>query len=355
MKFRGGGATRKTGSCCGLLIRHSGSYPESINVDRNRLRLGDRSDECGQITHSFRHPEVESGSINEHKTLVMQNLFHHPDKILKQVQNDSADKSFVLSTIKQNILRHEEMTDKSNRKAAFTMAEVLITLGIIGIVAAMTLPALIQKHQKNLAVNQLKVAYSKLSNAILMAEADYGEAKYWTYFDDSLSVSDNSWNWANRYLVPYLKNLNVYRDSKLHGCKNITYKKIDGSTMECTSVVGFCSVCGSAGGNNMTQIHLADGTIIIPLVRKTGNEEYGYNTSQVEIDIDTNGYKGPNTWGKDVFRLQMNQYTNYRLWGGSAYTHTRSVMLRQCINESVYGCAGVIMADGWEIKDDYPW
>lgn len=238
---------------------------------------------------------------------------------------------------------------------AFTMAEVLITLGIIGIVAAMTLPSLIQKHQKNLAVNQLKVAYSKLYNAILMAESDYGETKYWTYFDDSLSVSDNSWNWANRYLVPYLKNLNVYRDSKLHGCKNITYKKIDGSTMECTSVVGFCSVCGSAQGNNMTQIHLADGTIIIPLVRKTGNEENGYNTSQVEIDIDTNGYKGPNTWGKDIFRFVMGNTTSYRLLGASADNHTRSVMLRQCINESVYGCAGVIMADGWEIKDDYPW
>ena len=40
IEIQGGGATRKTGSCCGLLIRHSGSYPESINVDRNKLRLG---------------------------------------------------------------------------------------------------------------------------------------------------------------------------------------------------------------------------------------------------------------------------------------------------------------------------
>ena len=40
--------------------------------------------------------------------------------------------------------------------AAFTLAEVLITLGIIGIVAAMTLPALVGKYQKVQTVNQLK-------------------------------------------------------------------------------------------------------------------------------------------------------------------------------------------------------
>ena len=37
----------------------------------------------------------DSESIDEHKTFVMLNLFHHPNKILNQVQNDSADKSFV--------------------------------------------------------------------------------------------------------------------------------------------------------------------------------------------------------------------------------------------------------------------
>ena len=50
---------------------------------------------------------------------------------------------------------------KNNNKA-FTLAEVLITLGIIGIIAAMTLPSLIQKQQKKMAANQLKVMYSDI-------------------------------------------------------------------------------------------------------------------------------------------------------------------------------------------------
>ena len=51
---------------------------------------------------------------------------------------------------------------------AFTMAEVLITLGIIGIVAAMTLPALVAKYQKNVTSNRLKKniqLYHRLSTA----------------------------------------------------------------------------------------------------------------------------------------------------------------------------------------------
>ena len=101
---------------------------------------------------------------------------------------------------------------------------------------------------------------------------------------------------------------------------------------------------------NMTQILLVDGTIVIVMVRKTSTN------TQVEIDIDTNGYKGPNTWGKDIFRLQMSSSTQYRLLGAPYYGIKRDTALRLCINEiGVFSCAAVIMGDGWEIKDDYPW
>ena len=56
-------------------------------------------------------------------------------------------------------------------KKAFTLAEVLITLGVIGVVAAMTLPSLIQKHNEKVIVTQLKKVYSTFSQAYKMAEA----------------------------------------------------------------------------------------------------------------------------------------------------------------------------------------
>lgn len=49
---------------------------------------------------------------------------------------------------------------------AFTLAEVLITLGIIGVVAALTLPSLIQNHKEKVTIVRLKQAYSLFSTAV---------------------------------------------------------------------------------------------------------------------------------------------------------------------------------------------
>ena len=59
-------------------------------------------------------------------------------------------------------------------KKAFTLAEVLITLGIIGIVAAMTIPIIMQSAQDLELKNQFKKAYSELSNALVAVRAELG-------------------------------------------------------------------------------------------------------------------------------------------------------------------------------------
>lgn len=59
-------------------------------------------------------------------------------------------------------------------KKSFTMAEVLITLGIIGIIAAMTLPALINKYDLYVRQQQFKKAYATLSNALQRADFELG-------------------------------------------------------------------------------------------------------------------------------------------------------------------------------------
>lgn len=48
------------------------------------------------------------------------------------------------------------MFDKFNKAKAFTLSEVLITLGIIGIIAAMTLPSLVGRYQEKVTVTRLK-------------------------------------------------------------------------------------------------------------------------------------------------------------------------------------------------------
>ncbi len=62
---------------------------------------------------------------------------------------------------------------------AFTLAEVLITLGIIGVVAAMTIPNLIQSNFEKRTVTILRETQSILSQAIRMAEEEYGDVSGW--------------------------------------------------------------------------------------------------------------------------------------------------------------------------------
>ena len=59
-------------------------------------------------------------------------------------------------------------------KKAFTLAEVLITLGIIGVVATMTIPTLLTNHQKKQTAIKLQKAYAEIYQALKLTEADHG-------------------------------------------------------------------------------------------------------------------------------------------------------------------------------------
>ena len=67
----------------------------------------------------------------------------------------------------------------SSYNKGFTLAEVLITLGIIGVVAAMTMPVLIANHKKNVTVTKLKRSYNILSNVFVRAQVDFGDVINW--------------------------------------------------------------------------------------------------------------------------------------------------------------------------------
>lgn len=238
---------------------------------------------------------------------------------------------------------------------AFTLAEVLVTLGIIGVVSALTIPSLISRHQKQTSITQLKTAYSILYNAFNMAVLDHGEIDNWSMLQEELGAKSSE-EFVKAYLQPYIKNVEVYHSDHLVNCKNITYRNMDGSIARCNSVKGFCETCLSGGGGtNMSQLHMANGMIIVVLTR--------YN-EYAEIFIDTNGYKGPNTWGKDVFKLELrkpslaskscSQYSLSVPFGNIC--HSRDWHIENgCNKNSQTECGSIIIYDNWQMKEDYPW
>ena len=176
-------------------------------------------------------------------------------------------------------------------KNAFTLAELLIVLGIIGIVAALTMPALIASHKEKETVTRLKKAYSTLSNAYNLAIAENSTPDNWNLIGacDPQGVE----NMMNK-LVPYL---NVTKNcGRNKGCfPNVIYKNLNNTDYYNINT----NIC-------FARIILTDGTIIASYVNSadcTTGEGSSTELQQIcgTFWIDTNGFKPPNTMGKDLF------------------------------------------------------
>ena len=77
-----------------------------------------------------------------------------------------------------------EFKKNINKHNAFTLAEVLVTLAIIGVVAALTIPNLMKNYQKHVTVSKLKSAYGMLSRILQTAEVRHGSIASWQSVQD---------------------------------------------------------------------------------------------------------------------------------------------------------------------------
>ncbi len=214
----------------------------------------------------------------------------------------------------------------SNKSFGFTLAEVLITLGIIGIVAALTMPTLIANHKKKTTATKVKKAYSVISQALTSAQLDYGGMENWEYLsftDDKVEERSNaSKMFAETYLKPYVNSIK-YEESCT---KEINNKYL----------------------TNKPQIYLSDGTSIIV---NTG--------SCYDIFVDINGDQIPNEGGRDIFvfylcksgRAQTPKLYAYANRTDKSRDELKSLCLSDLFHQS---CTGLLELDGWEFKSDYP-
>lgn len=173
------------------------------------------------------------------------------------------------------------------KNKAFTLAEVLITLGIIGIVASLTVPTIIQKQKEAATIAALKKVYSTLSNAYTMAMQDNGEIKYWG------AVLDDG---ANSKLL--LDKLAVYMNVQ-QNCGNsvgcfapVFYKTLNGGSDNYRSL-NSTTAC--------SKLMLNDGTSV--MLDITGSLKEAF------VVVDVNGFKNPNQFGVDtfVFKISANK------------------------------------------------
>ena len=99
------------------------------------------------------------------------------------------------------------------RMTAFTLAEVLITLAIIGIVAALTIPGLMTNYKKHKIESKLSKAVSTINQVIKQSEAENGEMETW---DKTLTPVQ----YIDKYIRPYVKINQICEGQGSCGFKN---------------------------------------------------------------------------------------------------------------------------------------
>lgn len=227
----------------------------------------------------------------------------------------------------------------------FTLAEVLITLGIIGVVAALTMPALIANHKKTVVETRLAKFYSTINQAIIRSEADNGSKEFWDtletgYENDDDGNEDISASkvspWFERYLKPYLQ---------------LTEYKVDGNSEG--------KVLAYFADGSMTMIS-GSSFIFYPNAKDYERLE---NEGTVSRNKNMSGTKYFTFFFKPYDNSSINKYHFNK--GVEPYKYewdgTREMLLNNgtigckenVSNERAY-CTALIQMNGWKIPKDYP-
>ena len=239
----------------------------------------------------------------------------------------------------------------------FTLAEVLITLGVIGVVAAMTLPTLIHNYQKMVWVNQLKKSYSTLEQGFQKMMADEGvdrlsDVSFISNLETDCMYGDNSdaCKPFNEGLKRYFKGdwgKFTQKVCNLNNKNACDYNPED---------IYLSMPDGAQVGFNYSLNLLTDS--VCQNIKANGGHMCG---AFGWLNIDINGPKGPNVYGRDNFGFYISE--NGKLYGyGSKDAHLYNnlgnisgyVMGNDCTEGSSItgvGCTGYIIENGW--KMDY--
>ncbi len=181
-----------------------------------------------------------------------------------------------------------------NMKKAFTLAEVLITLVVVGVIATITIPTLQVNYTENEKRAKVKKTYSVLSQAMLRIKGTGADMSF-----DEIDGSQQAINdWYNTYMAPYLITQKVCYSTA--GCWN------EGDTYWLNGLVQSWNRTGIGLGSDIVTAVLNDGTFICidgfsahDMWNVFGTNVPGEAGFVVYFDI--NGPRKPNTIGKDIF------------------------------------------------------
>ncbi len=291
------------------------------NLQKNRAGCTEE----GFINNNNCHHELCSGSCHRQK---YSGICNQKTNVGQKAKHTLMS---VLSSKRRFVMKIQRLSLPG--KAAFTLAEVLITLGIIGVVAAMTLPGLITEYRHKTLETGLARFYSVINQALNASAIDNGDPKYWNY-------TDNSCEFYKTYLAKYLKT----------------------TSYEC----GFYNGKSKVNDERFVGIYFPSGDMAVfsygskfIYILKAKKYYYAYNALISGSELDKR-----ELYGRELFVFELRDpnnegyYYEIKKYGvepfGSRRRYSREESLQRCIQNPAM-CVEVIRRNGWKIPDNYPY
>ena len=226
------------------------------------------------------------------------------------------------------------------KKQGFTLAEVLVTLGILGVIGALTLPALLNDTEKNTWVNQLKSGKNILTNGFAQMMAIQGANK----LDDT-----ELWN---NIVTSEIKSKNYAVKAEM--AKYFTIDSMEDNALPSGLKVYDIFSKQSSLLNNTVRFKLSNSMTVNMVF-------YPYNTNRKSVSdcstiksnggsmcnyvaniyLDVNGNKKPNVIGKDIYNFYLSDDGRLFPYGGNdlyQYNNTE-VWKTKCSDKTIKaGC-----------------
>ncbi len=224
----------------------------------------------------------------------------------------------------------------------FTLSEILITLGIVGIVAVLTVPGVMRNYQNRLYTAQLEKIYAQLSDAAQAIMTDeHVDNFYETTAGGALNAecltngncTQGLGYFFNNYLKTVKKNC-ANGDDKCVFTDNTTYKTVGGDNVNglanqyCIQTVTGASVCGFYNNDNKC----------------------------LSMVVDVNGLAQPNVVGRDIFSMDMHKNGSISDYNSSCVDNAKGCLANACTTGSgstynaACGCLNSVIDAGWKME-----
>ncbi len=212
------------------------------------------------------------------------------------------------------------------KNVAFTLSEVLITLGVIGIIAAMIIPSLLTAYAKHRVETQVVKFYSMINQTVRMSVAENGTPEGWITETKDYTYDENV-EFLKTYIFPYLK-VSGYEKCKT---KHVCITNLDGT---------FWSF--NVDGNGGDIGYYIDGDESNISSKNTFYFQFNKYVTYEKLELNSNNFVEAYSFDWDGTKegLAENSGNNRGCYKG-------------CTKCSY--CTKMLQLNSWKITSDYPW